>query len=264
VRRSRAVPLLRRSLRAARLEIGARALDRLHGVETARPLDLTTIGLADEHRVEYDPSAWRDLRRALPRAEVSADDVLLDLGSGKGRIVLQAAQYHFKRVIGVELSPQLNAIAAANVHAAHKRLRCRSIELVTADALEYHIPDDVTVVYMYNPFRGPVFRAVIEELIASVDRAPRSIRLLYKAPREHELLMSTGRFELVRTVSAWRPTRAWAQLTAINVYIVTPARIARTTTGGDPDSMPATLRGGPSGGRSAARRGRRNRGWTGA
>jgi tRNA G46 methylase TrmB len=40
----------------------------------------------------------------LPESEVGHDDVLLDVGSGMGRIVYQAAcSYPLRRVVGVDL-----------------------------------------------------------------------------------------------------------------------------------------------------------------
>ena len=209
--------------RAARRALGVMLFDRRQGVETWRPVDLAALGLADEHRIGYAPSGWLDVRRALAGRHIGPDDVFLDLGSGKGRIVLQAARLPFKRVIGVELSAELTAVAAANVEAARSRLRCQDIELVTADAAEFRIPDEVTIAYTFNPFTGPVFQAVIDELIASVERRPRTVRLLYRTPREHERLMRAGRFRLVRVITRWRPTREWASTTAINVYELAPS-----------------------------------------
>jgi len=77
---------------------------------------------------------------------------------------------------------------------------------------EFRIPDDVTYAYCYNAFTGPVFQQVRDEMIASVDRRPRALRLLYRTPREHDCLIQTGRFRLVRVVRGWRPSRGWANL----------------------------------------------------
>ena len=209
---------LRRASMAVRRTIGAAMFDRRHGVETWQPVDLSTLDLAAEDRVEYTPSGWLDVRRALSKQAIGPDDVFLDLGSGKGRVVLQAARFPFRRVLGVELSPELNTVAAANVEAARARLRCRDVELVTADLAEYRIPDDVTFAYTYNAFAGAVFQRVLDELIASVERRPRTLRLLYRTPREHDRVIGTGRFHLVRVITPWRPTHAWAALSAINVY----------------------------------------------
>src|SRR5580698_4756503 len=39
----------------------------------------------------------------------------VDLGSGKGRALLLASDYPFREIIGVELSPELDRIARANI-----------------------------------------------------------------------------------------------------------------------------------------------------
>lgn len=171
------------------------------GVETSAKVALEDFGLSTRDRVDYAPSGWLDLRHGLRRGGVSDDDVFLDLGSGKGRVVLLAARYPFKRVIGVELAPHLTAVARRNVDRFRPALRCREVELVTADIVRYRVPDDVSVVYMFNPFHGPVFDAAIGALIASVDRRPRAVRLIYRRPENHDRLMRTGRFRLVRSLA---------------------------------------------------------------
>lgn len=100
------------------------------------------------------PSSWRNLPSALRHIPISDDDVFLDLGSGKGRVVLQAAKQPLNRVIGVELSSELHAVAQENLQAVHTKLRCQDVELLQADITTYRIPDDVSVVYAYNPVRG--------------------------------------------------------------------------------------------------------------
>src|ERR1700740_2909975 len=140
---------LRRGYLATRLALGS-AIERRMGIETSGYADLGGLGIDAPGRKRYEPSKWLDLRRILRDRDVDSNDVFLDVGSGKGRVVLQAARYRFRRVVGVELSAELNAIATANVQARKASLRCRDIEFVTADVAEYAIPDDVTVVYLYN------------------------------------------------------------------------------------------------------------------
>src|SRR5690242_19688945 len=70
---------------------------------------LADVGLADEHRVDHLPSFWKTLPRMLPPNEVGPDDVFLDFGCGMGRIIIVAGmKYQFRRVIGVEISPELH------------------------------------------------------------------------------------------------------------------------------------------------------------
>lgn len=167
-------------------------------VHTSAHTELEEFGLQDRERVDYLPSGWWFLRRALRGRTIGPDDVLVDFGSGKGRVVYRAARYPFKRVVGVEISPALNAIARRNVDRNHRRLRCQEIEFITADARDFVVPDDMTIAYFFSPFVGSVFAAVLDNIIASIDRAPRSVTLIYACPVLEREVSATGRFALVR------------------------------------------------------------------
>lgn len=181
----------------ARRSVTRLVYERRYGVDTTDTADLDEFGLDADGRLPYAPSNWRVLARVLPRNSISSEDVFVDLGCGKGRVVLQAAmRYPFARVIGVELAPPLAEVARQNVERNRARLTCRDVEIVNADATEYQIPDDVTVAFLYSPFLGPIFAQVAANLTASLDRRPRPLRVLYKNPVEHEALMRTGRFRV--------------------------------------------------------------------
>jgi SAM-dependent methyltransferase len=209
---------LREAISRAKGFLGEKVVDRRRGTDTSRIVDLATAGLHTDGRIPYVPSGWRSLPSALRHIPVSEDDVFLDLGCGKGRVVLQAAERPFKRVIGVELSPELIAVAQENLHAVRHKLRCQNVELIQADITTWAIPDDVTILYAYNPVRGELFDAAMKAMIASYDRNPRPLYLLYRYPREHDALEGSGRFDLLRTITSWRPRRSWASATAINIY----------------------------------------------
>jgi SAM-dependent methyltransferase len=217
---TRIVDRLQLAVAHARGFIGEHVLDRRHGIDTSRPVDLDELGLTAGKHIGYVPSGWRNLPSALRHIRVDDDDVFLDLGSGKGRIVIQAAQRGFKRVIGVELSPELHLIAKENLEASRSKLLCTDVRLIEADIAEFRVPDDVTVVYAYNPVRGELFEAAMGALLASYDRNPRPLHLLYRYPREHDRLEASGRFHLLKTLTTWRPRPSWRRATAINVYRV--------------------------------------------
>jgi Methyltransferase domain len=179
-------------MKSLRRGLSSLLYERRYGVSTAEAVKLERLGLATEGRVDYEPSGWRTLRQVLPRGSVTGDDVFLDFGAGMGRILVQAIRYPFGKVIGVELSEDLARIARRNVDAQSGV--ADSVDVVVADATAYPIPDDVTVVYMHNPFYGEIFKAVLANLIASLDRRPRRLRLIYKQPVEHDLVVGSGRF----------------------------------------------------------------------
>jgi predicted RNA methylase len=178
-----------------------------YGVRTEGDVELEDLGVAAEHRLGYEGSHWVGVRRALRRLAVTPDDVFTDFGSGKGPAVLVAATFPFRRVAGVEISDDLTRAARRNLERSRLRPRAGSVEFVTADVLEYEIPDDLTVVYLYNPFTGLLFARFLERVLHSLERRPRALRLVYNYPFEHDYVISTGRFQPVDLTYSYWP--AW-------------------------------------------------------
>jgi hypothetical protein len=172
------------------------------GIETSgRQVELDHF---HRERTYYGASGWLDLPRTLRRCEVGPADVFVDFGSGKGRILYQAARHPFARVIGVEISANLNEVARANIDRKRRELKCQNVELVTVDATAFEIPDDMTFAYFYHPFSDETFNAVIENIVGSLDRNPRRVTIIYQCPLMEDCIIRTGRFELVRTLKRRR------------------------------------------------------------
>jgi SAM-dependent methyltransferase len=208
------------TLRPAFLAARAAVVDRLErreGIVTTGEVEAEDLGLG-EHGIRYKPSGWLLLRRALRPGDVRPDDVFLDLGCGKGRVVCQAAtRYRFRRVLGVDASADMVSAAVRNVEATRARHTTPEVKIVHSDVTDYAVPDDVTVVYLYNPFVGPVFAAAIRALVESQERRPRRIRVVYATPLEERALLEAG-FRLVRRHRGWRPGREWSRSNAIAVF----------------------------------------------
>jgi hypothetical protein len=215
----------RRGWQAARAVPGLidAALDRRYGLATGGRVGLDELGLAAPDRVTYLPSNWLSTRHALRRLRPTRSDVLVDFGSGKGRALVVAGRLPFGRVQGVELAPQLAAIARRNLEVDAPRRRAGEVRVEVADALDYDIPDDMTVAYLYSPFTGPLFEAVVERLLTSVDRNPRRVRLVYNYPREEDYLLSTGRFiEVERTPGNWLGSLSYEPETIVSYEVLGP------------------------------------------
>ena len=130
--------------------------------------------------------------------------------------MLEAAErYPFRRLVGVEVVPELAQAARELLRRNQHRLRGGAWEIVTADVLDYEVPDDVTVAYFFDPFTGPVFEAVLGKLEASVDRRPRRIRIVYLVPIEVASLERSGRVVPVR-----RGTAGWLRTGGRYDYLV--------------------------------------------
>jgi len=198
-----------RSFGSVLREHGVRALiraigDRLYirwfewrlGIRSEAVINLKELGIDNTSCRPYVPTDYHSFQTILDGLEIrSNEDVFLDFGSGMGRAVIMAAKYPFRKIYGIEIARQLNEIARQNVRRALPRLKCRDIELITANAREFVIPDEATVIYFFNPFSGEVLADVLQNIRASLRRQPRALRLICKIPErsafEEEIVKHT-------------------------------------------------------------------------
>lgn len=108
--------------------------------------------------------------------------VFLDIGSGKGRVMLMAAMVGFRRVLGVEKDSALCAVAARNFDIKPVMSETSQCVVYNEDAASFHPPPDVNVVFIYNPFGCDVLGAVMENLLASYHETQRKIYVIYVNP----------------------------------------------------------------------------------
>jgi SAM-dependent methyltransferase len=148
-------------------------------------------------RVANAHAALRD----LPIGDYS-EYTFVDVGSGKGRMLFVAAEYPFRRVIGVEFATDLHELAQANIaRYRHAGQRCREIASVHADAAEFEFPEGNLVVYLFNPFGPEVMRRMLENLERSIERRPRHVVMVMLWPENAEMVAG------MRGMRAYRQTR---------------------------------------------------------
>lgn len=93
----------------------------------------------------------------------------VDFGSGRGRVLLAAAEKPFRAVRGVEFSGRLHAEAECNIsNYPADRLGCRDVRSLCIDAAEYQLPEGDCILYFFNPFGADLLDQV---LVRALDRA---------------------------------------------------------------------------------------------
>jgi SAM-dependent methyltransferase len=130
-----------------------------------------------------DPSAFREMMTALPID--FHEFTFTDIGSGKGRTLLLASEYPFRKIVGVELIAELHRASEENI-AAHQAqapaAASGAIESVCMDAREFVFPATPLVVYLFNPLPEARFRKVTRNLEESWRQAPRPLWIVYHHP----------------------------------------------------------------------------------
>lgn len=151
--------------------------DRVHGTDTGGLIPrsgLITGHASDAHVTAYYAVApsildalidfWLGTQPALPIDRYT----FLDVGAGKGRAMLVAAQHPFRQVVGVELNPALAAIASANIlrfEDSPEPSALAHVALLAGDALEVPLPSGPLVAFLFHPFEAPLLRRFLARIV---------------------------------------------------------------------------------------------------
>jgi len=130
----------------------------------------------------YQPSSSVIFEKAMNELPFSLNGkVFLDIGSGKGRALILAAEAGFKKVIGVEYAAELNDMAHTNIERVRSRFPDTEFVLHEGDALEYDIAEEVDVIYLFNPFDEEALSGLLEKVKPAFERS-KTLHLIYVHP----------------------------------------------------------------------------------
>ena len=210
--------------------------DRTYGTDTTTCVTPGDAALPDERRAgatAYVPTMDVDLAAMLDALawpeSLLRSATFVDIGSGKGRVVLLAAMRQFREVLGVELSARLTEIAERNTERVDSQGVLRSpIRLLVEDATSFSVPAGPLVLYLYHPFREETASAFVSHVIRSLEHSPRPVAILYghpllQPPLGHQVFAAGGVFH--KASDGARATRSfrigWSIWTNL-AWLVTP------------------------------------------
>jgi hypothetical protein len=142
-----------------------------------------------------EPALFREMLASLIQASPKIDLLeftFIDIGSGKGRALLLAADYPFRRILGIELLPPLHRVALGNIKKYKSDLqKCFAIDCLLGDACEFAFSPEPTVLYLFNPLPESGLVKMVSNLEHSLQEHPRPLFVLYHNPLlEHALTQS--------------------------------------------------------------------------
>ncbi|HRB82181.1 MAG TPA: class I SAM-dependent methyltransferase [Nitrospira sp.] len=165
----------------------ASLFDRKYGVETAEHIPLNRLGIESQNVNEgnyYAPTSPKIFNEMMPHLNIRHEQfTFVDIGCGKGLVLLLASTYPFRRIIGVEFSAELSAIASNNLAAyVGEHSKSREVHCLCMDAVDYEFPLEPLVIYFYNPFKGTVLERVAANIARTIADHPRDLFVVYNNP----------------------------------------------------------------------------------
>lgn len=119
----------------------------------------------------------------------------MDIGCGKGQILLMAVMSEMVKVGGVEWNVDIAKICRNNMRELNV-----SADIITGDATEYKDIDGYSIFFLYNPFGEKGVQKVINNILESRKRRNRDIFLVYGNPFFHKAIVEDGNVQLYRQV----------------------------------------------------------------
>jgi hypothetical protein len=186
----------------------ASEFDSKNGVDTDGKLEgwmyLSDLDIASPNWIDgndYMPIEPERFRRALSSLDIAFEDfTFIDFGSGKGRALLLASEFPFKRILGLEFSPELHRTAEGNIQRYRSATqKCRDIQSLNLDFANYALPPEASVLFFFNPCRTRVMSEVMAGIGRSLLSRPRPLYIAYVAPTlaQEQLFASTGFLEKI-------------------------------------------------------------------
>jgi SAM-dependent methyltransferase len=162
-----------------------------HGTDTGGYIsgaDLPSVSLSALYITAYAGISPSVLVQALLHLPFKTEDfTFVDLGCGKGRALMVASQFPFRRLVGVEIATDL--CRAANSNIALQPDWAARISILNEDATTVTFPDGPLLIFLFHPFLSPVLRRALANLEQQLHRSPRETWLLYaRNPRYTDVL----------------------------------------------------------------------------
>lgn len=159
--------------------------DKKYGIDTADVIELKDLQIEDTNINQatwYEPMSHKNFYAIMDRINIQHDQyIFVDVGSGKGKVLLLASKFPFNKIIGVEYAQQLNRVAQQNIkNYSDIKQQCFDVETKCIDAIKYEIPENNLVLFFYSPFSdAQIMRSILNNVTRSLENHPRHIMIIF-------------------------------------------------------------------------------------
>ncbi len=132
----------------------------------------------------YEVTYYRDLVTMFNHIEIEPEDTLVDFGCGLGRVLFYCNSRHYCKTVGIENNSVLFNGLLENATGYQKKFLEQESRMgfYNIEADKYEITENDNYFYFFNPFSRQVFKNVLNNIIASVKKHPRDVKLIIYYP----------------------------------------------------------------------------------
>jgi SAM-dependent methyltransferase len=158
---------------------------KVRGLDFTSPVFINELRFTNKEYIAFNSTfPARLLVKTLKKLNITPQDAIIDLGSGKGYTLFLCTKFPFKKIVGIEISEKLYSISRINLDT----LNIKKIELINIDALDFKHYHLFNYYILGNPFIGDTFEKVISNILN--DFGPYNEKyIIYFHPRCHDILM---------------------------------------------------------------------------
>ncbi len=139
--------------------------------------------------------------------DLPCEKSFLDIGCGKGQMLVMAAMVEMDRISGIEFNSDIATVAVNNM----KSLQIDA-DVITGDATDYEGFDDYSIFFLYNPFGEESIKKVVSHIKDSTIRKTRPAFLVYGNPFYHKAVIE------IEAVSLHKQVRVDLYDPLLNIY----------------------------------------------
>lgn len=185
--------------------MGERKLDQM--------LHIRTVGLREwrKHTDDYnryEATPYEALEKLFRSYKLKPTDKVVDFGSGRGRVTFYIHHHFNVPVTGVEMNDITfeEALANQSVYEQNNQHLTAPIRFEFGLAENYEVQPEDTVFYFFNPFSVSIFKRVVRNIIASLEKVKRQadIILYYPLPEFKNFLRDETPFQLINKIKAYK------------------------------------------------------------
>jgi SAM-dependent methyltransferase len=172
--------------------------DRQCGTDTSGvvPVEMITSDKILSHKINpYGASQPSIIRRAITALGTIDDYEFIDLGCGKGRAMIVASEFPFRRISGIELSTNLTKVARRNIAIVQRHFPSRPpVEAIEGNAITFPLPKGKIVFFFCHSFGEELLSQLISNLEAAISSGIGPVFFMYYNPVHGNVLDASPAF----------------------------------------------------------------------